>query len=245
MNTSNFVTIYYDELTDLFAIVDQKSNCVLDFGRATEVKYAEIFTYKSSGILKATDICLSSNQQVEENSPSMKSSESKELEVYREKYILSHDDAIAILEARYGSNFVSVENGEFKIQEWQAVKKLEHAVCFGINPADHDFSQDQAIKINRGKGGLVAYVRKGNKLPSMDLIRAYQNAIKTFCEDRNLSVRNDQSTFKGKPSITFFNQTTQQVVIFDRETKIFLTAYKLAERSVDEYLTSGNIGEKI
>jgi len=31
----------------------------------------------------------------------------------------------------------------------------------------------------------VAYVRKGNKLPSLDLIRAYQNAIKNFCEDPN------------------------------------------------------------
>jgi hypothetical protein len=35
---------------------------------------------------------------------------------------------------------------------------------------------------------------------------------------------------------------TRQVVIFDQETKIFITAYKLAERSVDEYLTTGNIG---
>ena len=29
---------------------------------------------------------------------------------------------------------------------------------------------------------------------------------------------------------------------FDRETNIFITAYKFAERSVDEYLTIGNIG---
>ena len=62
-----------------------------------------------------------------------KSGKSKELQVYQEQYLLSSDDAIAILEARYGSNFIYVENGEFKIEEWQATKKLEHAVCFGIN----------------------------------------------------------------------------------------------------------------
>ena len=129
----------------------------------------------------------------------------------------------------------------YTTKTWQATKKLEHAVCFGINPEDYGFSQDQAKQIN-AKGGLVAYVRKGNKLPSMDLIRAYQNAIKIFCEDRNQSDRNDKSTFRGKPSITFFNQETRQVVLFDRETKIFITAYKLAERSVDDYLTTGNIG---
>jgi len=145
------------------------------------------------------------------------------------------------LEARYGSNFIVVSNGEFKIQEWQAVKKLEHAVCFGINPADYSFSQDQAKEIN-AKGGIVGYVRKGNKVPSLDLIRAYQNAIKNFCEDRNQSDRNDESTFRGEPSITFFNEETRQVVIFNRETKIFITAYKLAERSVGGYLTTGNIG---
>jgi len=89
----------------------------------------------------------------------------------------------------------------------------------------------------------VVYVRKGNKLPSLDLIRTYQNAIKNFCEDRNQSDRNDKSTFRGEPSITFFNQETRQVVIFDRETKIFLTAYKLFERSLDKYLTTGNIGK--
>jgi Colicin D len=88
----------------------------------------------------------------------------------------------------------------------------------------------------------VAYVRKGKKLPSLDLIRAYQNAIKNFCENRNQSVRNDESTFRGEPSITFFNQETRQVVIFDKETKIFITAYKLAERSVNKYLTTGIIG---
>ena len=152
-----------------------------------------------------------------------KSGKSKELQVYQEQYLLSFDDAIAILEARYGSNFLTVENGEFKIQEWQAAKKIEHADCFGIKPEDFGFSQYQAKEIN-AKGGIVAYIQKGKTLPNLDLIRAYQNAIKNFCEDPNQSVRNDKSTFRGEPSITFFNQETRQVVIFDRETKIFITA---------------------
>ena len=52
LDTENLVTIYYDEFTDLFAIVDLKKNCLLDFGIATEVKYAEIFAYKSSETVK-------------------------------------------------------------------------------------------------------------------------------------------------------------------------------------------------
>jgi len=52
LDTDNFVTIYYNEFTDLFAIVDSNENRLVDFGIATEVKYAEIFAYKSSGTVK-------------------------------------------------------------------------------------------------------------------------------------------------------------------------------------------------
>jgi hypothetical protein len=97
------------------------------------------------------------------------------------------------------------------------------------------------IEKNR-KGEIVAYVRKGKKLPSLDLIRAYQSAIKEFCENRTQSQRNNQSTFRGENSLTFFNEKIRQVAIFNRETKVFITAYKLAELSVDKYLTTGNIG---
>jgi len=245
LDTDDLVTIYYDEFTDLFAIVDLKENCLLDFGIATEVKYAEIFAYKSSGTVKSQEICLSANQRLEDDSLIPQNSESvksKELQVYQEPY-LSVDDALAILEAKYGSNFIAVENGEFKIQDWQAAKKIEHAVCFGINPADYDFSQDQAKEINGGKGGIGAYVRKGNKLPSLDLIRAYQNAVKNFCEDRNQSDRNDKSTFKGEPSISFCNEKTRQIAVFDRETKIFITAYKLSPDQFTRYLEKSEIGE--
>jgi len=51
------------------------------------------------------------------------------------------------LKSRYGLihalNFITVDSGEFKIQEEQAAKKLEHAVCFEINPADYYLLQDQ------------------------------------------------------------------------------------------------------
>ena len=249
LDTNNLVTIYYDEFTDLYAIVDLKENCLLHFGIATEVKYAEIFAYKSFETVKRQESCLSADQRLEDNSlipQNLESVKSKEVQVYQEPYILEYDDAIAVLKSRYGPidalNFITVENGEFKIQEQQAAKKIEHAVCFGIKPEDFGFSQDQAKQIN-AKGGIVAYVRKGNKLPSLDLIRAYQNAIKNFCEDQNQSDRNDKSTFRGEPSITFFNQETRQVVIFDRETKIFITAYKISPDQLIRYLKTGEIGE--
>lgn len=60
------------------------------------------------------------------------------------------------MESKYGPidalNFITVENGEFKTQEQQAAKKIEHAVCLGIKLEDYDFLQDQAKKLNaKGK----------------------------------------------------------------------------------------------
>jgi len=75
------------------------------------------------------------------------------------------------------------------------------------------------------------------------LIRVYQNAIKNFCEDQNQSKRDDLSTFRGDQSITFFNKKTLHCVIFDRETKIFVTTYILEERNLSRYLETHEIGE--
>lgn len=90
--------------------------------------------------------------------------DSKELEVYQEQYILSKEAALDILEEKYGPNFIACANGEFKIDDWQSAKKIEHADLYGINFADYDFSQKQAVEINRGNGGLdSSFSKRGKK----------------------------------------------------------------------------------
>jgi hypothetical protein len=76
LDKDDLVTIYYDEFTDLFAIVDLNKNCLLDFGIATEVKYAEIFAYKSSDSVKRQEICSTADMSPKDS----KSVKSKELE---------------------------------------------------------------------------------------------------------------------------------------------------------------------
>ena len=44
---SGDVIIYYDVLTDIFAVVDSKSNKLLEFSVATEIDYVDVFRYKS------------------------------------------------------------------------------------------------------------------------------------------------------------------------------------------------------
>lgn len=242
---SNFVTIFFDQLTDLFAIVDSKQNKLLYFGLASESKYAEIFAYKSFGTAELEEICTLPNTNELFQIPSKKDpeSKSKQLAIHEEKYILSYDEAIGILNSKYGSNFVVVNNGEFKIQDWQAAKKIKHAASFGINLESYGFSQQQTNEIDK-KRGIISYVRKGSRLPSLDLIRDFQTAIKDFCEDQDQVEVNYESTFRGQPSITFLNRKTGQIVVFKRATKTFLTGYKLSETNVDKYLETGKLGQE-
>jgi len=47
LDMGNRVIIYDDALTDIFGVVDLKTNYLLDFDIATEVKFAEIFAFGS------------------------------------------------------------------------------------------------------------------------------------------------------------------------------------------------------
>lgn len=94
-----------------------------------------------------------------------------------------------------------------------------------------------------GKSALEKYVRKGNELPDFQFIRDYQIAVKNFCEDSTRSIRNDESTFCGEPSIIFFNKPARLVAIFyPDEPKKFISAYKITQRQVDIYYETSNIG---
>jgi len=120
-------------------------------------------------------------------------------------------------------------------------KKIEHGVCFRIKPENFRFSQAQAKAINRA-GGIVGYVRRGVELPSLDLIREFQNVLKNFCEDPTQSVRYDNIIFRGIPCVAFYNPNTRQIVLFHKETKVYIMAYKLARRHVDDFLEKGVLG---
>lgn len=77
----------------------------------------------------------------------------------KDQNIISSDDALSILQNKYGGKVIKIVNDEFEVDEWQLVKKIEHSVCFNINFADYGFTNEQAVEINQGKDGLVGYVQ--------------------------------------------------------------------------------------
>lgn len=79
-------------------------------------------------------------------------------------------------------------------------------------------------------------------LPTDELIEEFQLEMKDFCENTHGVVRNNKSTFQDDPSITFYQKKTRLVVIFDRFTKEFRSAYKLTEPQATRYELTGEIG---
>ena len=230
------VTIYFDQLTDLFAIVDKK-NVLVDFGVATELTFAEIFAYKEKDTALAAQRCILP-PEAKEFSWDKKKDDSKALSKLEDQNIISYDDALAIVRDRY---------------EWQLVKKIEHAACFKINFMDYGFTNKQAVEINQGKDGLVGYVQRLERLLSKALMYAYLDSIKQFCEDRSVKRDND-AIFRSKPAIIFWkeDQETDQMeknkyitfVIFDPDTKRYVSSYKMKSDSPQaiEYKSSKVLG---
>lgn len=95
----NLVIIYYYSVTDLFGIVDSKSNVLLNFDIATEVDYANIFNFKSISedrFMNEAKVCLSSSS----NQP--KSDLNLPVDQCEKANVLTYEEYIDLLTKTYG-----------------------------------------------------------------------------------------------------------------------------------------------
>lgn len=96
-------------------------------------------------------------------------------------FVMSYEEARNLVAETY-SGYLEV-NESCRISDWQAAKHIYHAKGMGIDPAKYGFTQEQLLRI-RGEerykgGGLIAYVRRGYKIPPIEMIRDYQIRLKT------------------------------------------------------------------
>jgi|GEM_PF-6782256 hypothetical protein len=77
-----------------------------------------------------------------------------------------------------------------RITDWRAANHLYHGKEVEIDPEIYGITQEQLIEIGK-PGGLLEYIRKGNKLPFIEHVKAYQEALKNICEIlKNELIRN-------------------------------------------------------
>ena len=156
-------------------------------------------------------------------------------------FVMDYNTAYNLIKETYQGS-LQITN-EQSIDYWQTCKKIYHAIDFGINPEDFGMTQSQLNEI--GKDGFIAYAQRGNKLPSMEHVRAYQRSLKDICTDPD-TVRRDDSKYYYKhgvePSTVFKND--RYLVCFNQTSGDLITGDKQRRGTVNQFKKTNKIGSK-
>ena len=157
------------------------------------------------------------------------------------EFVMSYDEAYDLVAKTYSGSMQVTEN--FAITDWQAVKHIYHGKGVNVNPEDFGITQAELNKIRNG--GFIEYVQKGNKLPSREHVRSYQQVLKDICLDSATERRDDSQYYDingVRPTTTF--QNDRYVVSFDRTTGDLITGYKQREKAIVKFKKTNKLGNQ-
>jgi hypothetical protein len=158
------------------------------------------------------------------------------------KFIYTQPEAVKIIRQFVPAPLqVGIDN--YQISGFQAIKKIKHSKGMGSNLQDFGITQEELNYIDR-TGGIVKYIQRGGKLPSVDLVREYQENTAKFCclpdtLQKPISLYQDEDL----PGHLFYNNNTRVCAIFDATTGEFIMAEKFRRNSLKEMLNSANFGK--
>ena len=144
---------------------------------------------------------------------------------------------------------------DFKITDWQAAKHLYHANGMGIDPADYGFTQQELERIRgeaqyTGGGGLIAYARRGYKLPPIEMVRDYQLRLKKSCDESTIKKTNvDYYTNDGASKAAVFlilpsDDSSGIIIAFNESTGDLITGDKQKQPAFARLENGNYIGGK-
>ena len=108
-------------------------------------------------------------------------------------FVMSYEEAHNLVAETYPGYMQVDEN--CKITDWQAAKHIYHSSGMGVDLSKYGFTQQELEKI-RGEseykgGGLIAYARRGYRLPPIEMVQDYQLRLKISCEKAPIKRTND------------------------------------------------------
>nr|YP_010283129.1 hypothetical protein MKU15_pgp062 [Nitzschia traheaformis]ULD15893.1 hypothetical protein [Nitzschia traheaformis] len=152
-------------------------------------------------------------------------------------FVMTYEDAYNLVKETY-PGYLKV-NESCHITDWQAAKHIYHLNGMGINPVDYGFTQQELERI-RGEagykgGGLIAYARRGYRLPPIEMVRDYQGRLKLTCDQSPIKRTSvpyydkngawEATIFATPPSedysgiIIAFNESTGDLITGDKQRK--------------------------
>ena len=153
---------------------------------------------------------------------------------------MTKQEALELLAETYPGQMEVTANE--RITDWQAAKHLYHAKGVGINPEIYGSTQKQLMEIGK-PGGLPEYVRKGNKLPSIEHVKAYQEALKNICE--NSQKRTDSKYYYKQgvtPATVYYDEDNRLIVSFNQTSGDLITGDRQRENVFDRFMDDNTLG---
>ena len=165
-------------------------------------------------------------------------------------FVMSYEEALELVQETYSGSFQI--NERWKVSDWQGAKHIYHAPGMGVNPEDYGFTSKE-LELIRGEpryegGGLVAYARRGYRLPPIEMIREYQLKIKESCE--NAPIKRTNVPYYGKDhcySATVFAtppepDSSATIVAFNEATGDLITGDRQRRQMFDRFQDQNFLG---
>lgn len=156
------------------------------------------------------------------------------------QYVMTKREALELIAKTYPGQMEVTPNE--RITDWQAAKHLYHAKGVGVDPEMYGITQEQLMEIGK-PGGLTEYVRKGNKLPSIEHVKAYQEALKNICE--NSQKRTDSKYYYKHgvtPATVYYDEDNRLIVSFNQTSGDLITGDRQRENVFNRFMADNNLG---
>lgn len=154
-------------------------------------------------------------------------------------FVMTYDEGYNLIAQTYSGSMQVTD--DFRITDWQGVKHIYHGKGVNVNPEQFGMTQKQLLQIK--DDGIIAYARKGNKLPSMEHVRAYQESLKNICLDSSTIRRDDSEYFHkhGRTPATVFRKG-EYLVAFNQTTGDLITGDKQRGNTLDKFEMTNRMG---
>jgi hypothetical protein len=156
------------------------------------------------------------------------------------QYVMTKREALELIAKTYPGQMEVTANE--RITDWQAAKHLYHAKGVGVDPEMYGIRQEQLMEIGK-PGGLLEYVRKGNKLPSIEHVKAYQEVLKNICE--NSPKRTDSKYYYKHgvtPATVYYDKDNRLIVSFNQTSGDLITGDRQRENVFNRFMDDNTLG---
>jgi hypothetical protein len=157
------------------------------------------------------------------------------------EFVISNEEAHFKINQMY-SGVLEISPNQH-ISDRKAASKIYHASQLGVDPEDYGMTKANVKRIS--EIGIHNYAREGRPLPPIELVKAYQDAIKNICTngqsfDGTYSSKAEQKVHKAKYR---YNPETREVAGFSQETGELITSTKYKESTFQKFILTKNLGK--